>query len=49
MTQQPRLPVPELAETCARYLKQVRPLLNDEEYKKTTASVRYSRNENNVS
>lgn len=41
MTQQPRLPVPELAETCARYLKQVRPLLNDEEYKKTAASVRY--------
>lgn len=41
MTQQPRLPVPDLAETCARYLKQVRPLLSDEEYKKTTASVRH--------
>lgn len=41
MTQQPRLPVPDLTETCARYLKQVRPLLSDEEYKKTTASVRH--------
>ncbi len=40
MPQQPVLPVPDLAETCTRYLKQVKPLLNDETYAAATASVR---------
>ncbi|MFC3875513.1 choline/carnitine O-acyltransferase [Neisseria musculi] len=40
MPQQPVLPVPDLAETCARYLKQVKPLLNDEDYAATAAAVR---------
>ncbi|KAG0361784.1 Carnitine O-acetyltransferase mitochondrial [Podila minutissima] len=35
----PKLPVPTLAETCARYLKSVRPLLTDDEFAKTTAAV----------
>ncbi|KAF9351323.1 Carnitine O-acetyltransferase mitochondrial, partial [Mortierella sp. AD094] len=35
----PKLPVPTLAETCARYLKSVRPLLNDKEFAETTAAV----------
>ncbi|KAG0080089.1 Carnitine O-acetyltransferase mitochondrial, partial [Podila epicladia] len=35
----PKLPVPSLAETCARYLKSVRPLLNDEDFAKTSAAV----------
>lgn len=37
----PRLPIPDLNETCERYLKQVRPLLTNEEYKKTVAATRY--------
>ncbi|KPN70938.1 choline/carnitine O-acyltransferase [Neisseria sp. 83E34] len=41
MSQTPRLPVPDLAETCERYLKQVRPLLSDEAYEKTAATTRY--------
>lgn len=40
MSQQPLLPVPDLNETCALYLKQVRPLLEDKEYKKTAAATR---------
>ena len=40
MSQTPRLPVPDLAETCARYLKQVRPLLSDEAFEKTVATTR---------
>ncbi|KAG0367196.1 Carnitine O-acetyltransferase mitochondrial [Mortierella sp. AD032] len=35
----PKLPVPTLADTCARYLKSVRPLLNDKEFAETTAAV----------
>lgn len=41
MSQTPRLPVPDLAETCERYLKQVRPLLSDEAFEKTAATTRY--------
>ncbi|KAI8615223.1 acyltransferase ChoActase/COT/CPT [Chytriomyces sp. MP71] len=35
----PRLPIPNLADTCATYLKSVRPLVGDAEYEKTTAAV----------
>ncbi|KAG0306958.1 Carnitine O-acetyltransferase mitochondrial [Dissophora globulifera] len=35
----PKLPVPNLAETCARYLKSVRPLLDDKAFAETTAAV----------
>ncbi|KAF8985880.1 Carnitine O-acetyltransferase mitochondrial [Entomortierella lignicola] len=35
----PKLPVPTLEETCARYLKSVRPLLNDKEFEETSAAV----------
>ncbi|KAF9582836.1 Carnitine O-acetyltransferase mitochondrial [Lunasporangiospora selenospora] len=35
----PKLPVPTLEETCARYLKSVRPLLNDQEFEATSAAV----------
>ncbi|KAI8609540.1 carnitine acetyl transferase [Chytriomyces sp. MP71] len=35
----PRLPIPDLAETCTTYLKTVRPLVNDAEYEKTVAAV----------
>ena len=35
----PRLPIPTLAETAARYLASVRPLLNDAEYANTEAAV----------
>ena len=35
----PRLPVPDLGKTCVRYLRSVRPLLNDGEYKKTVSAV----------
>ena len=35
----PRLPVPDLGQTCVRYLRTVRPLLSDEEYAKTAAAV----------
>lgn len=40
MSQTPRLPVPDLAETCERYLKLVRPLLSDEAFEKTAATTR---------
>ena len=40
MSQPPRLPVPDLAETCERYLKLVRPLLSDEAFEKTAATTR---------
>lgn len=40
MPQQPGLPVPDLAETCARFLKQVKPLLDEETYAQTAAAVR---------
>ncbi|MFC5921410.1 choline/carnitine O-acyltransferase [Neisseria weixii] len=36
-----RLPIPDLDETCERYLKQVRPLLTDEEYAGTEAAARH--------
>lgn len=35
----PRLPVPELSETAAKYLKSVHPLLSKEEFAKTKAAV----------
>eukprot|EP01137_Pigoraptor_chileana_P012842 Opistho-2@65649 len=35
----PRLPVPELQETCDRYLRYVRPLVNDAQMEKTKAAV----------
>lgn len=35
----PKLPVPDLHETCALYLKSVRPLLNDAQYDATTKAV----------
>ncbi|MDO4641102.1 MAG: choline/carnitine O-acyltransferase [Neisseria sp.] len=41
MSRPPRLPVPDLAETCRRYLQQVRPLLSEEEYKETVAATHY--------
>lgn len=34
-----RLPIPSLADTCQRYLHQVRPLLSDEEYARTESAV----------
>lgn len=37
---QPKLPVPDLAETCTRYLKQVKPLLDDETYAAAAAATR---------
>ena len=37
MSQTPRLPVPDLAETCERYLKLVCPLLSDEAFEKTAS------------
>ena len=35
----PKLPVPDLKETCAKYLQTVRPLLDDVAYAKTQAIV----------
>ncbi|KAK9712947.1 Carnitine O-acetyltransferase mitochondrial [Basidiobolus ranarum] len=35
----PRLPVPALADTCSKYLRSVRPLLDDSSYAKTEAAV----------
>ncbi|KAI8609541.1 hypothetical protein BC830DRAFT_1173461 [Chytriomyces sp. MP71] len=35
----PRLPIPTLDETCATYLKSVRPLINDSDYEKTVRAV----------
>ncbi|KAJ3123712.1 Carnitine O-acetyltransferase mitochondrial [Nowakowskiella sp. JEL0407] len=35
----PLLPVPNLSETCAKYLTTVRPFLSDEEYNNTVAAV----------
>lgn len=35
----PKLPVPSLQETSDRYLKSVRPLLNDQEYSNTAKAV----------
>ncbi|KAK5664662.1 Carnitine O-acetyltransferase mitochondrial [Batrachochytrium dendrobatidis] len=35
----PKLPVPTIDETTARYLKTVRPLLNDQEYQQTESAV----------
>ena len=40
MSQTPRLPVPDLTETCERYLKIVRPLLSNEAFEKTAATTR---------
>jgi carnitine O-acetyltransferase len=34
-----RLPVPDLGQTCMRYLRSVRPLLSEAEYKETAAAV----------
>lgn len=36
----PRLPVPKLADTLQKYLKTVRPHLNDEEFAVTTSLVK---------
>lgn len=41
MSNPPRLPVPELEESCAHYLKQVRPLLSAPDYAKAAAATRY--------
>ncbi len=41
MSSCPRLPVPDLNETCRRYLQQVRVLLDDAAYQKTEAATRY--------
>ena len=35
----PPLPVPSLRETCERYLRSVRPLLNDADFARTTEAV----------
>ena len=35
----PRLPVPPLQQSLQKYLKAVRPFLNDEEFKKTSRAV----------
>lgn len=35
----PRLPVPKLTESCSRYLKAVRPIVNDEQYQQTEKFV----------
>lgn len=35
----PRLPVPDLGQTCVRYLRSVRPLLSNNEYEQTLAVV----------
>lgn len=35
----PRLPIPKLADSCSRYLKAVRPILNDEKYLQTEKHV----------
>ena len=43
MSSSPRLPVPDLNETCQRYLQQVRVLLDDAAYQKTEAVTRYFR------
>ena len=40
MSQTPRLPVPDLTETCERYLKIMRPLLSNEAFEKTAATTR---------
>lgn len=36
----PRLPVPKLEETLPKYLMTVKPLLNEQEYKRTEAAVK---------
>jgi carnitine O-acetyltransferase len=36
----PRLPVPPLESTCAKYLESVKPHLNDAQFAKTTATVK---------
>ena len=38
-TELPPLPLPELSDTCERYLRSVRPLLTDAEYAHTEAVV----------
>ena len=35
----PRLPVPDLGQTCMRYLRSVRPLLSGDEYRATLDAV----------
>ena len=35
----PRLPVPKLADSCSRYLKAVRPLVDDLQFQKTEKNV----------
>ena len=35
----PRLPVPDLGQTCVRYLRSVRPLLSDDEFENTVKAV----------
>ena len=35
----PKLPVPTLEETCAKYLKTLKPFLNDADYAKSKAAV----------
>ncbi|CAO3688644.1 unnamed protein product [Rhizopus stolonifer] len=39
-TNLPKLPVPDLNETLPKYLKTVRPLLTDEEFKRTEQAVK---------
>jgi hypothetical protein len=40
----PKLPVPELEETLAKYLKTLRPLLNDTDYNKSVKIVEEFKN-----
>lgn len=44
----PKLPVPPLQQSLQKYLKAVRPLVDDEEYKKASAAVEEFGKENGI-
>ena len=44
----PRLPVPPLQQSLQKYLKAVRPLINDEEFEKTSKEVEEFGKENGI-